>query len=382
MGIMEYVSKRVFGLLDDSKEQAFIIRGVFVCIRCSGIHRSMGTHISKVKSVDLDMWTPEQMASIMKWGNARANLYWEAHLKSGHVPPDHKIESFIRSKYESRRWALDGPPPSDPSVLDQGVQEPVAEAQPAEQQVFASTSTPPPTLPSTRNPGPSRPAHTLLSTTLVTANRRAPSAASPPPVVPAPTQAAQPAPAPAAAPKPQDDLFSLDFHAPPMNAATTTAALAPKKATNDILSLYSSGNATQQPTAATGFGGMPGPNTAAQWGWGAPQATAPPSADPWGSFTSAPAQNQFGGMQAPVQAQPAQTSLFSQNVWAAPTAPAAQQSNNMFGTNAWATSTTTNTAAPGGSSDPFGSSFGTSAAAPTTTAKKDDVFGDLWGEFK
>jgi len=36
-------------------------RGVFVCIRCSGIHRSMGTHISKVKSVDLDTWTPEQM---------------------------------------------------------------------------------------------------------------------------------------------------------------------------------------------------------------------------------------------------------------------------------------------------------------------------------
>lgn len=36
-------------------------RGVFVCIRCSGIHRSMGTHISKVKSVDLDTWTVEQM---------------------------------------------------------------------------------------------------------------------------------------------------------------------------------------------------------------------------------------------------------------------------------------------------------------------------------
>jgi hypothetical protein len=35
--------------------------GVFLCIRCSGIHRGMGTHISKVKSVDLDVWTPEQM---------------------------------------------------------------------------------------------------------------------------------------------------------------------------------------------------------------------------------------------------------------------------------------------------------------------------------
>lgn len=36
-------------------------RGVFLCIRCSGIHRGMGTHISRVKSVDLDIWTPEQM---------------------------------------------------------------------------------------------------------------------------------------------------------------------------------------------------------------------------------------------------------------------------------------------------------------------------------
>lgn len=62
--------------------------GVFLCIRCSGIHRGMGTHISRVKSVDLDVWTPEQMDSIQKWGNERANLYWEAHLKKGHVPPD------------------------------------------------------------------------------------------------------------------------------------------------------------------------------------------------------------------------------------------------------------------------------------------------------
>jgi stromal membrane-associated protein len=35
--------------------------GLFVCIQCSGVHRSMGTHISKVKSADLDSWTPEQI---------------------------------------------------------------------------------------------------------------------------------------------------------------------------------------------------------------------------------------------------------------------------------------------------------------------------------
>ncbi|PWN25503.1 Arf GTPase activating protein, partial [Jaminaea rosea] len=94
--------------------------GCFLCIRCSGIHRSMGTHISKVKSIDLDIWTPEQMEQIEKWGNKRCNLYWEAHLKAGHAPPDHKVESFIRSKYETRRWAMDGPPPPDPSVLEGG----------------------------------------------------------------------------------------------------------------------------------------------------------------------------------------------------------------------------------------------------------------------
>ncbi|KAG2185785.1 hypothetical protein INT43_002222 [Umbelopsis isabellina] len=92
--------------------------GVFVCIRCSGVHRSMGTHISKVKSVDLDTWLPDQVENMVKWGNARASKYWEANLKD-RQPSESNINGWIRAKYEHKRWAMPGPIP-DPSTLGGG----------------------------------------------------------------------------------------------------------------------------------------------------------------------------------------------------------------------------------------------------------------------
>ncbi|XP_072246408.1 stromal membrane-associated protein 1-like [Leuresthes tenuis] len=80
--------------------------GVFMCIRCAGIHRNLGVHISRVKSVNLDQWTPEQIQSMVDMGNKRAKRLYEAHLPEnfGRPQTDQAVEVFIRDKYERKKY--------------------------------------------------------------------------------------------------------------------------------------------------------------------------------------------------------------------------------------------------------------------------------------
>lgn len=39
-----------------------LMPGIFICQRCAIIHRKIGTHITKTKSLTLDKWSPEQIA--------------------------------------------------------------------------------------------------------------------------------------------------------------------------------------------------------------------------------------------------------------------------------------------------------------------------------
>ncbi|KAM6916257.1 stromal membrane-associated protein 1-like [Xenentodon cancila] len=80
--------------------------GVFMCIRCAGIHRNLGVHISRVKSVNLDQWTPEQIQSMVDMGNTRARQLYEAHLPENFRRPqtDQTVEVFIRDKYEKKKY--------------------------------------------------------------------------------------------------------------------------------------------------------------------------------------------------------------------------------------------------------------------------------------
>lgn len=89
--------------------------GVVICLECSGIHRKMGVHISKVKSVTLDRWTAQWVKTLEAIGNEVAKNYYEHSLPADIKRPTRSddpntIENWIRTKYERKNYAPKGVP--------------------------------------------------------------------------------------------------------------------------------------------------------------------------------------------------------------------------------------------------------------------------------
>ncbi|XP_075977486.1 centaurin beta 1A [Anticarsia gemmatalis] len=89
---------------------ASINLGITLCIECSGIHRSLGVHVSKVRSLTLDDWEPDIIKVMAELGNKIVNLIYEANTEGTTLTkatPDCETcvrEAWIRAKYVSLQF--------------------------------------------------------------------------------------------------------------------------------------------------------------------------------------------------------------------------------------------------------------------------------------
>ncbi|KAG1944311.1 arf-GAP with GTPase, ANK repeat and PH domain-containing protein [Pimephales promelas] len=84
--------------------------GALICIECSGMHRNLGTHLSRVRSLDLDDWPVELSMVMTAIGNAMANSVWEGcveeYTKPGVDSTREEKERWIRAKYEQKLFLV------------------------------------------------------------------------------------------------------------------------------------------------------------------------------------------------------------------------------------------------------------------------------------
>ncbi|XP_075363294.1 arf-GAP with coiled-coil, ANK repeat and PH domain-containing protein 2 isoform X3 [Mycteria americana] len=103
---------------------ASINLGITLCIECSGIHRSLGVHFSKVRSLTLDSWEPELLKLMCELGNDVINRIYEVKLeKVGVKKPQpgsqrQEKEAYIRAKYVERKFVEKQP--ASVSLLESG----------------------------------------------------------------------------------------------------------------------------------------------------------------------------------------------------------------------------------------------------------------------
>ena len=96
----------------DDPTWASINLGVVLCTRCAGAHRQLGVHISKVRSLDLDVkeWSDPLLALMKGLGNECQNRVWQAQLPASQrlaaADVDERRRLFVTQKWASRAFVV------------------------------------------------------------------------------------------------------------------------------------------------------------------------------------------------------------------------------------------------------------------------------------
>ena len=73
---------------------ASLNNGIFLCLKCAGIHRSLGVNISTIRSLQIDSWTDKQILYLTNGGNNKLKKIWEEYS----INPDSSLEIKYKSK--------------------------------------------------------------------------------------------------------------------------------------------------------------------------------------------------------------------------------------------------------------------------------------------
>ncbi|KAG1649790.1 Arf-GAP with coiled-coil, ANK repeat and PH domain-containing protein 2 [Nymphon striatum] len=88
----------------EQPQWASINLGITLCIECSGIHRSMGVHVSKVRSLTLDAWDPETLKVMLELGNTVVNKIYEANVGNDAIRATSDCSREVREAWSKAKY--------------------------------------------------------------------------------------------------------------------------------------------------------------------------------------------------------------------------------------------------------------------------------------